>query len=104
MTPALCNAGMFCPYWATPHAHLLPPPTCFGGDGSCFVVLCFIQIVDERDKGDKLWELLTKLHENPPKADHGKTVSYLEPHSLRQLRTRRPLESSPPSICWHALL
>lgn len=32
------------------------------------------QMVDERDKGDKLWELLTKLHENPPKADHGKTV------------------------------
>lgn len=32
------------------------------------------QIVDERDKGDKLWELLTKLHENPPKADHAKTV------------------------------
>lgn len=31
-------------------------------------------MVDERDKGDKLWELLTKLHENPPKADHGKTV------------------------------
>lgn len=32
------------------------------------------QMVDERDKGDKLWELLSKLHENPPKADHGKTV------------------------------
>lgn len=31
-------------------------------------------MVDERDKGDKLWELLSKLHENPPKADHGKTV------------------------------
>ena len=34
-----------------------------------------LQIVDERDKSDKLWELLTTLHENPPKADHGKTVS-----------------------------
>ncbi|CAN0029200.1 unnamed protein product, partial [Hapterophycus canaliculatus] len=33
-----------------------------------------IQVIDERDKGDKLWELLTKLHESPPKADHGKTV------------------------------
>ena len=31
--------------------------------------------MDERDKSDKLWELLTTLHENPPKADHGKTVS-----------------------------
>ncbi|CAN0220584.1 unnamed protein product, partial [Ectocarpus sp. 6 AP-2014] len=35
-----------------------------------------IHIVDERDKGDKLWELLTKLHENPPKADHGKTIIF----------------------------
>lgn len=42
-----------------------------------FLISCRLmsyQMVDERDKGDKLWELLSKLHENPPKADHGKTV------------------------------
>ena len=39
---------------------------------------CLLQIVDERDKSDKLWELLTTLHENPPKEDHGKTVSRKE--------------------------
>lgn len=49
----------------------------------CIIVFTFFvcQVVDERDKGDKLWELLGKLHENPPKADHEKTVSaswYLE--------------------------
>lgn len=40
------------------------------------------QMVDERDKGDKLWELLSKLHENPPKADHGKTVRTYLWHSM----------------------
>lgn len=44
---------------------------------SCLVWL--FQVIDERDKSDKLWELLTTLHENPPKADHGKTVSKKQP-------------------------
>eukprot|EP00903_Cladosiphon_okamuranus_P019896 g18287.t2 len=35
-----------------------------------------IHMMDERDKGDKLWELLSKLHENPPKADHAKTIIF----------------------------
>lgn len=44
--------------------------------GRIFLTLVWpFQVIDERDKSDKLWELLTKLHENPPKADHGKTVS-----------------------------
>lgn len=38
-----------------------------------------ISIVDERDKSDKLWELLTELHGKPPKADHPKTVSHRIP-------------------------
>lgn len=33
-----------------------------------------MQIVDERDKSEKLWELLKKLHEHPPSANHDKTV------------------------------
>ena len=36
-----------------------------------------ISVIDERDKSDKLWELLTKLHGNPPPSDHSKTVSRL---------------------------
>ncbi|CAM9155607.1 unnamed protein product, partial [Discosporangium mesarthrocarpum] len=35
-----------------------------------------IEVVDERDKADKLWELLKNLHQSPPEADHKKTIVF----------------------------
>ncbi|CAN0019776.1 unnamed protein product, partial [Choristocarpus tenellus] len=35
-----------------------------------------IQVIDERDKPDKLWELLGNLHQSPPEAEHGKTIIF----------------------------